>query len=76
MLVNIIEINDDIDLIDIIVRDKKDSMVFSVKYSGILYNPLEDTNHNKLSVLDNHVGNIEYSQILELNNIEITLCKN
>ncbi len=67
MLVNIIEINDNIDLIDIIVRDK---------YSGILYNPLEDTNHNKLSVLDKHVENIDYSQILELNNIEITLCKN
>ena len=75
MLVNIIEINDNIDLIDIIVRDKQDSMVFSVKYSGILYNPLEDTNHNKLSVLDKHVENIDYSQILELNNIEITLCK-
>lgn len=76
MLVNIIEINDNIDLIDIIVRDKKDSMVFSVKYSGILYNPLEDTNNNKLSVLDKHVENIDYSQILELNNIEITLCRN
>ena len=74
MLVNIIEINDNIDLIDIIVRDKKDSMVFSVKYSGILYNPLEDTNHDKLSVLDKHVENIDYSQILELNNIEIILC--
>lgn len=76
MLVNIIEVNDDIDLIDIIIRDKKDSMVFSVKYSGILYNPLEDTNHDNLLLLNNHVRNIDYSQILELNNIEITLCKN
>lgn len=73
MLVNIIEINDVIDLIDIIVRDKKDSMVISLKYSGIVYNPLKDDNSDKLSILAEYADNIDYSQILELNNIEISL---
>ena len=73
MLVNIIEINDEIDLIDIIVRDKKDCMLVSLKYSGIVYNPLKDEKSKQLSALAKYADNIDYSQILELNNIEITL---
>lgn len=75
MLVNVVEINDGVDLIDIIIRDKNESKVFSVKYSGIVYNPLKDENYENLCVLNKYVENIEYSQILELNNIEITLNK-
>lgn len=73
MLVNIIEINDGVDLIDVTVRDKGETIVISIKYSGILFNPLEDENSEKLFVLNEFADDIEYSQILELNNTEITL---
>ena len=73
MLVNIIKINENVDLIDVIIRDKEDYVVVSIKYSGIVYNPLKDENTDKLSVLTKYADNIDYSQILELNNIEITL---
>ena len=73
LLVNIIKLNDGVDLIDITIRDKKDSIVISVKYSGILFNPLECKHSENLLVLNKFVDNIEYSQILELNNTEITI---
>ena len=73
LLVNIIKLNDGVDLIDVSIRDKKDHIVISVKYSGILFNPLECKHSDNLSVLNKLVDNIEYSQILELNNTEITI---
>ena len=73
LLVNIIKLNDGVDLIDVTIRDKKDSMVISVKYSGVLFNPMECNRSDNLLVLDKFVDNIEYSQILELNNTEITI---
>ena len=73
LLVNIIKLNDGVDLIDITIRDKKDSMIISIKYSGILFNPLECKHSENLLVLGRFADNIEYSQILELNNTEITL---
>ena len=73
MLVNIIEINDDVDLIDVSVRDKKESIVISIKYSGIVFNPLEYEHSNDFALLKELVDDVEYSQILEINNIRITL---
>lgn len=73
MLVNIIEINDNVDLIDVSVRDKKESIAISIKYSGIVFNPLEYKHSDDFALLKNIVDDIEYSQILEINNIKITL---
>ena len=73
LLVNIIKLNDGVDLIDVTIRDKKDSIVLSVKYSGTLFNPLECDHSMNLHILNKFVDNIEYSQILELNNTEITI---
>ena len=73
LLVNIIKLNDGVDLIDVNIRDKQDSIVISVKYSGILFNPLECRHSSNLFVLDKFAEDIEYSQILELNNTEITI---
>ena len=73
LLVNIIKLNDGVDLIDISIRDKGDHIILSVKYSGILFNPLECKYSENLHILNNYADNIEYSQILELNNIEITI---
>lgn len=73
LLVNIIRLNDGVDLIDVTIRDKKDHIVISVKYSGILFNPLECKHSGKLFVLNEFADEIEYSNILELNNIEINI---
>ena len=72
MLLNIIRINGEVDLVDIIVRKKKDSIKIGIKYSGIVFNPLEDENSDTYE-LNKYVDNIEYSQILEINNIEISI---
>ena len=76
LLVNIIKLNDGVDLIDITIRDKKEVMTISVKYSGVLFNPLECKHSDNLRILNKIVDNIEYSQILELNNTEITIRNN
>lgn len=73
LLVNIIKLNDGVDLIDVNIKDSANSIIISVKYSGILFNPLECKHSNNLLVLNEFVDNIEYSQILEINNTEITI---
>lgn len=73
ILVHIIEANDEIDLIDVIVRDKMDAVIFSIKYPGILYNPAEDENLHEDSVLNKIGDGFKSSYILELNNVEITI---
>ena len=73
----ILDINDELDWIDVIVRDNEESTIISIKHSGIGYNPKEDKNLKSdhidrlLSISDN----IEYSQILGLNNTVITIKK-
>lgn len=70
ILVNIIN---EIDFIDIIINEKNDSVVFSIKYAGILYNPNEDENLDKNSILYDIKDSFESSYILELNNIQIKI---
>ena len=73
----ILDINDELDWIDVIVRDNEESTIISIKHSGIGYNPKEDKSLKSdhidrlLSISDN----IEYSQILGLNNTVITIKK-
>ena len=90
MLKHIIELNEELDLLDIIIRNKKDEVLISIKYSGIPCNPLEQENlkntededlnrilnsmdHSKMKDLAEIADNIDYSQILELNNVLITI---
>lgn len=70
ILVNIIN---EIDFIDIIINEKNESVVFSIKYAGILYNPNEDENLDKNSILYDIKDSFESSYILELNNIQIKI---
>ena len=73
IIVNIISINDEIDFIDIIINEKNETVVFSIKYAGILYNPNEDENLDKNSILYDIKDSFESSYILELNNIQIKI---
>ncbi|WP_295615988.1 hypothetical protein [uncultured Methanobrevibacter sp.] len=90
MLSHIIELNEEVDLIDILIRNKEDKVLISIKYSGIPCNPLEYENLknredeelnriinsmdlSKMKDLLEIADNIDYSQILELNNVLITI---
>ena len=60
-----------------IVRDSDKSTIISIKHSGIGYNPHTDTELNSEHI-DNLISisdNIQYSQILGLNNTVITIKK-
>ena len=72
------------DLIDIIIKEKKDEVLVSIKYSGIPCNPIEAEDSKKsenenlnfrMRDLSELADNIEYSQILELNNVLIEINK-
>ena len=74
MIVHIIDINDDVDLIDVIIRDNDEYILISIKYSGIGINVMEDENiESNISILNRVSQKIDYSQILGLNNIVIKI---
>lgn len=75
MVVQIININDEIvDLIDVIIKDNDDYILISIKYSGICIDITEDENmESNIAILRNVSEKIDYSQILGLNNIIITI---
>jgi hypothetical protein len=74
MIVHIIDINESIDLIDVIIRDNEDYILISIKYSGKGINVMEDENiESNIAILNNISQKIDYSQILGLNNIVITI---
>ena len=77
LIMYILEINDKLDWIDVIVRDSDKSTIISIKHSGIGYNPQTDTELNSKHI-DNLISisdNIDYSQILGLNNTVISIKK-
>ena len=71
----ILDVNENVDFIDIIIREKDDSMLISIKNSGISYNPKESEGLESeyIQKLKEIADNIEYSQILGLNNTVITI---
>ena len=75
MVVQIININDEIvDLIDVIIKDNDDYILISIKYSRICIDITEDENmESNIAILRNVSEKIDYSQILGLNNIIITI---
>ncbi len=76
MVVYIIESNDEVDLIDSVIRNDADSILISIKYSGNAINLLADDNpESNISILKKLSDNIDYSEILGLNNVVITIRK-
>ncbi|WP_458406404.1 MATE family efflux transporter [Methanobrevibacter sp.] len=74
MIVQIININEKVDLIDMIIRDNGSYILISIKYSGECINILEDDDmESNIAILNKISQKIDYSQILGLNNIVITI---
>ncbi len=76
MLVNIIEINDNVDTIDVIVRKEKGYILISVKDSGIEFNPVieqKELEFDSISVLNNIAEDVDYSRVLGLNSTVIKI---
>lgn len=74
MIVHIIDINDNVDLIDMIIRENEDYILISIKYSGNSINVMEDESmESNITILNKISQKIDYSQILGLNNIVIRI---
>ena len=73
----ILDMNDDLDWMDVIVRDNDESAIISMKYSGIGYNPKDSAclNSDNIASLLKISDDIDNSQILGLNNTVITFKK-
>ena len=76
MLVNIIYTNENVDTIDIIVRNNDDNILISIKDAGIEFNPViekDDLKFDNISVLNKIADKIDYSRVLGLNSTVITI---
>ena len=76
MLVNIINTNDDVDTIDVIVRNNVDKILISVKDTGIDFNPLiekDNLEFDNIGMLNKIADKIDYSRVLGLNSTVITI---
>ncbi len=71
------DINEELYLLDVIVRNTDESIQISIKYSGIPVNPTANNDsYSNISILKQIATNIDYSEILGLNNAVITINKN
>ena len=77
ILIYILDINDELDWIDVIIRDNNEFAIISIKHGGIGYNPEEnpDLDSDNINMLLSISDNIDHSQILGLNNTVITIKK-
>ena len=76
MLVNIINTNDEVDTIDVIVRNNDKNILISIKDTGIDFNPViekDNLEFDNISVLNKIADKIEYSRVLGLNSTVITI---
>jgi putative MATE family efflux protein len=76
MLVNIININENVDAIDVIIRNDEDNILISVKDTGIDFNPIvenESLQFDNIAVLNKIADKIDYSRVLGLNSTVITI---
>ena len=76
MLVNIINTNENVDAIDVIVRNNEDNVLISVKDTGVEFNPIienENLEFENIAVLNKIADKIDYSRVLGLNSTVITI---
>lgn len=74
ILINIINLNDNIDFIDVIVKIEKDQTLISIKDPGIEFNPVvenETLEFDNISILNKIADKIEYARVLGLNSTVI-----
>ena len=78
MLVNIININENIDSIDILVKIQEGRILVGIKDQGIEFNPVienEDLKFDNISILNKIADKVDYSRVLGLNSTVITIKK-
>ena len=78
MLVNIINTNEDVNTIDVIVRDNSENILISIKDTGIDFNPVienENLEFDNISLLNKIADKIDYSRVLGLNSTVIIINK-
>ena len=76
MVVNIININENVDTIDVIVKNNNDNILISIKDTGIDFNPVIENDNlefDNISVLNKIADKIDYSRVLGLNSTVITI---
>ena len=76
MVVNIININENVDTIDVIVKNNDDNILISIKDTGIDFNPVIENDNlefDNISVLNKIADKIDYSRVLGLNSTVITI---
>ena len=76
MLVNIININENVDAIDVIVKNNGENILISIKDTGVDFNPVVENDaleFDNISVLNRIADKIEYSRVLGLNSTVITI---
>lgn len=76
MLVNIININNEIVMIDVIVRNNNKNILISIKDNGFDFNPIVEKDNlefDNISVLNKISDNVDYSRVLGLNSTVITI---
>ena len=77
ILIHILDINDKLDWIDVIIRENNEFALISIKHGRIGYPPEDYPNldSDNINMLISISDNIDYSQILGLNNTVITIKK-
>ena len=77
LIIHILDINEGLDWIDIIIRETNDAIFLSIKSESVEFKYEEDFEGVKSDyfAIKDIVDNIEYSQILGLNNTVITINK-
>ena len=76
MLVNIINLNENLDSIDVLVKIQEEHILIGIKDQGIEFNPVienDDLEFDNISVLNKIADKIDYSRVLGLNSTVITI---
>ena len=76
ILVNIININENLDSIDVLVKIQEEHILVGIKDQGIEFNPVienDDLKFDNISVLNKIADKIDYSRVLGLNSTVITI---
>lgn len=76
MLVNIVNTNDDVGVIDVLVKIQSEHILISIKDQGVEFNPTverEGHDYGNIDLLVSIADKIDYSRVLGLNSTVITI---
>ena len=76
MLVNIVNTNDDVGMIDVLVKIQSEQILISIKDQGVEFNPTikrEGQEYDNIDLLKDISDKIDYARVLGLNSTVITI---